>query len=379
MHKKGSKGFKSEKPSLQPTAEQNSTTPLEPNSSLHPALRSPSLHAIANHLRLEANPFENFQSLQALSAYLQSLPPHEAVRIISEYLQTNEDAPTGLGFIVGPDGKLQLAPTLRVFLLDELEKIDPQAAATLAHEILDSSTSADEWAIALRSLSKSMDEEALIKDSYYTQKINELLHNEAWLKHPTAGYANAFDIVVYRGGDTFVPRLGELIDSGNPAIQHAAALALDRMAMRDYHTTLGAISSDPNFMSTQPQIRASIYARADPRESVELAIAMNHMSRVATNAEKEAFIYNFPNFNQTTSNNLLTPNRVQPLSHNEAAQDAACMALLEQLMGDPQYQAPDLQQALQKRIAQLKGFQESYARGAQQDQSRFERDQKGED
>ncbi|HQU09660.1 MAG TPA: hypothetical protein PLV25_06845, partial [Opitutales bacterium] len=197
MHKKGLHSLENEPEAVQINAPVNSETRSESISCTHQKLQAPSFHEIAHRLRLEVNPFENFQRLQTLAAYLQSIPPEDAVRLISDYMATHEDAPTGLGFIVGPNGDLELAPSLRVFLLDELEKIDPKAAASMAHQILDGSQSPDEWAIALRSLSKSMDAEALVKDPYYTQKINELLHNELWLSHPTAGYANAFDVIVY--------------------------------------------------------------------------------------------------------------------------------------------------------------------------------------
>ena len=90
--------------------------------------------------------------LAELRAALSAMPKNEAVAAIKQFLDSKADAATQLGFKVAKNGLLDDAPTLRTFLLDELARIDPAAAADYSKVILASKDSPDEWAVALRNL-----------------------------------------------------------------------------------------------------------------------------------------------------------------------------------------------------------------------------------
>ncbi len=94
------------------------------------------------------------QALERLRQAFAAGPADQAVAGIRQYLDSKTDAGTGREFKLGDHGSLVEAPTFRTFLLDQLARIDPAAAAEYARTILTSSDSPDEWAMALRSLAR---------------------------------------------------------------------------------------------------------------------------------------------------------------------------------------------------------------------------------
>ena len=98
--------------------------------------------------------------LAELRGTLSGMPTREAVGLIRQFLDSKADVSTRLGFRIGPHGQLEDAPTLRVFLLDELARLDPAEAAGYAKVILASKDSPDEWAVALRNLARGDDSDA---------------------------------------------------------------------------------------------------------------------------------------------------------------------------------------------------------------------------
>src|SRR5205814_901547 len=129
----------------------------------------------------------------------------------------NQDAPTQLKFGVGADGFLTEAPSLRTFLLDQLARVDPAAAAAYAEKILSAMTSADEWALALRSYAVG---NATPQGRFFLeQKVQAMLLYEPWQKGPSAGFLEAFDVAVYLGGTHLMPALTTLVrQTDNPAV-----------------------------------------------------------------------------------------------------------------------------------------------------------------
>src|SRR5688572_13096052 len=91
--------------------------------------------------------------LPDIAAQMKAAGPAEAQSLLNRtfskeailpFLDSKADAPTHLGFSLAPDGSLREAPTLRTFLLDQLVKLDPAAAAVYAEKILSTRDSADE-------------------------------------------------------------------------------------------------------------------------------------------------------------------------------------------------------------------------------------------
>ena len=233
------------------------------------------------------------EQLIRLRQALAAVPLEEAAAVIRQFLDGKADAPTGQGFRPSGKGSLAEAPTLRTFLLDYLGQIDPAAAAAYAREILASSDSPDEWAVALRNL--AVGDTTAAGRELLEQKTGELLRNEAWQQDPSAGYLEAFDVAVYLGGTNLVSPLAELArKQDNSAVAHAAYLALDRLVINDPAELLAALEASPELMQGREGTRANYFARADVRDPQQRQVLENYLldSRIsATELAQFAGLY----------------------------------------------------------------------------------------
>ena len=274
--------------------------------------------------------------LAELRAMLAAMPAKEAVAEIRRLLDSRADAPTRLGFKVASSGGLDEAPTLRTFLLDEMARLDPAAAAEYAKVILASKDSPDEWAVALRNLARgdaSAEGRALLE-----QKTGELLQHEPWQAGPSVGYLEAFDAAVFVGGTNLLPALSDLVRrKDNQAVAHASFLTLDRLVINDAVPTLTALQAAPDWMEGREQTRANYFARGDVRDPRQREILENYFSNPKLSAaELEAFAGTFPNANYMISANLLTENRT-PDHGTLATRDAESLRVVQQWMADPRF------------------------------------------
>jgi hypothetical protein len=278
------------------------------------------------------------KALAELRRSLAGGDPKEAAAAIRKFLDSKQDAPTGEGFKIGAHGMLAEAPTLRTFLLDQLGQIDPAAAADYARVILAGKDSPDEWAVALRNLAAgdlTTDGRALLQ-----QKTAELLGYTPWQQNPSTGYLEAFDAAVYLGGTDLVPALANLArQPDNPAISHAAFLALDRSVINDPDAVLTALLAQPDLLQGRDQTRADYFARADVRDPQQKQLVENYLlSPQTTAAELQQFAGVFPNANYMISQNLLTPTPT-PDSTSLAGRDAASLTTVQQWIADPKFAA----------------------------------------
>jgi hypothetical protein len=300
------------------------------------------------------------QALAALRAALAAMPKDQAVALVRQYLDSKSDASTHLGFKVASNGTLDDAPTLRTFLLDELGRLDPGAAADYSKVILDSKDSPDEWAVALRNLANGDSSDT--GKNLLQQKANELLQYSSWQGDPSTGYLEAFDVAVYVGGTNLMPTLSDLVrKQDNPAVAHAAFLALDRLVINAPATTLAALESDPDMMQGREQTRADYFARADVRDPAQKQVLENYLldQRVSP-TELDAFAGVYPNANYMISPNLLTQN-VTPDRASLTSRDAESLAVAQQWAADPRF--ANVQPALQKMISRLQVFVQQAQQG----------------
>jgi len=293
------------------------------------------------------------EQLAELRALLSAMPVNEAVAAVKKFLDSKADTATHLGFKVAKNGLLGDAPTLRTFLLDELARLDPAAAADYSKVILASNDSPDEWAVALRNLAwgdTSTDGRALLE-----QKTGEMLQYEPWQQNPSVGFLEAFDAAVYLGGTSLLPTLTDLVrQQDNPAVARASYLALDRLVINNPTTTLTALLADPKSMQGRELTRANYFARADVRDPQQLQILENYLLNPQISpAEIDAFAGIFPNANYMISPNLLTqmqtPNRAAL-----ASRDTASLSVIQKWVANPQF--ANLAPALQKITTRLQSF-----------------------
>jgi hypothetical protein len=291
--------------------------------------------------------------LARLREDLVSAPAKDAARAIRRILDSNADVATGVGFKVGARGFLTQAPTLRTFLLDCLGQIDSVAGAEYARAILSRPDSPDEWALALRNLALGDDSPA--GRELLEEKTAELIRNQTWQHHPSPGYLEAFDAAVFLGGTNLVPTLGELVrNQDNPAVAHAAYLALDRLVAHNPVPVLDALESDPGLMLGREATRADYFARADVRDAQQRQLLERYLlDPQRSAAEWQQFAGVYPNANCMISQNLLTP-CLTPDRTILASQDAASLAAVEDWLADARFanRRPQLLE-IEKRLAEF--------------------------
>ncbi len=304
-------------------------------------------------LRKESDPRIIRLRLAELRQGLSAMPTNAAVAAIRQFLDSKADASTHLGFKLASNGTLDEAPTLRTFLLDELGRLDPAAAADYSKVVLASMDSADEWAVALRNLAlgdASPDGRALLE-----QKTAQMLQYAPWQQNPSTGFLEAFDVAVYLGGTDFLPALSGLVrGQDNPALAHAAFLALDRLVINDPATVLQSLEDDPDMMEGRESTRADYFARADVRDPQQRQVLESYLLNPAISAaELQTFAGVYPNANFMISPNLLTQ-ATTPDHDALMSLDAQSLAVAQEWLADPRFAqvAPELQTITQR----LEGF-----------------------
>jgi hypothetical protein len=303
---------------------------------LPPTIR-PMLDGAARKFR-EGDPSAARIKCEELRRALLAFPTNAAATAIRDFLDSRADAATGLSFKVGTDGFLTESPSLRVFLLDYLAQIDAAAAAAYATTILATMESPDEWAVALRSYAAANPTSG--GRSFLAQKLQAMLTHDDWVREPSTGFLEAFDVAVYLGGTNLVPTVAGLLQRrDNEPVSHAAYLVLDRLTLQDPTTTLAALQASPQWMQGREVTRANYFARADVREAQQRQILEEYLlSPNRTAAELQTFAGLYPNANLMVSANLLT--RVQSPGHEElVSRDIAAWRAAQEWLTDPRFQA----------------------------------------
>ncbi|MGD0411249.1 MAG: hypothetical protein ABSC18_06060 [Verrucomicrobiota bacterium] len=288
------------------------------------------------------------------------MPKDKAVLAIRQFLDSKADAPTHLGFKVGGGGWLDDAPTLRIFWLDELARLDPAAAADYAKVILASMDSPDEWAVALRDLAagdSSAEGRALLR-----QKTAQMLQYAPWQQNPSVGYLEAFDAAVYLGGTDLLPTLSDLVrQQDNPAVAHASFLALDRLVIANPAAELAALEAAPDLMQGREATRADYFARADVRDPRQRQVLEGYLLNPAISpSELQTFAGIYPNANYMISLNLLTPTPT-PDHNSLVSRDAQSLAVAQQWLADPRFAG--LGPVLQRIVSRLQVFVQPASQG----------------
>jgi hypothetical protein len=276
---------------------------------------------------------------------LLGMDPAEAVAWILRELESGTDQSTGQDLAIGRDQNLSSWPSYRVFLIDLLFQVDPDAAARLSRDLVDAGGSPDEWAVALRNVAKA--EEGAATLGWLREKSSELLRNEAWREDPSAGYLNAFDVIVHTGHTGLAPELLELCDKPDQrAVRHASFLVIDRLTQRKPGELLPLLAEAAGRQANNRPMISNLMARADPRDPVQRAALERYLldpNRTADELERFAGV--FPNANFHVSNNLLTG--VDGIEGGELSKrDAAALETVERWLAEPSFEKlrPQLEQ-----------------------------------
>ena len=293
------------------------------------------LQAAAAGLQQNSDSARNRQTLAELRAHLAALTKVEAVAAIRAALESGVDAPTRLDLKPGAAGTLADAPSLRVFLLDQLQALDAAAARELAKKILETFTTPDEWAMSLAVC--AADTSAAGRE-FVQGKAREMAQHKPWQREPGAGFLEAFDVFVFTHDTEFAPQLAAFLgQTNNRALAHAAFLTLDRLAQSDTAATLNALAARPELLQDREATRAGYFARADVRDGEQRAVVERYLLNTALSADElEQFAGTFPNANFMVSQNLLT-RPTTPDAAEISARDAAALNTVNQWLADPRF------------------------------------------
>ncbi|MBL9131209.1 MAG: hypothetical protein JNG86_08425, partial [Verrucomicrobiaceae bacterium] len=206
---------------------------------------------------------------------------------------------------------------------------------------------------AMRNLargSQSPEDTALLKT-----KTAEMLRNKEWRTKPSAGYLEAFDVIVHTQNTALAPDLLNLCeDRDQRGTRHAAFLTLDRLAMAKPAELLPELAE---FAAKHPSSRlmvSNMVARADIRVPEQRQALENYLldERRAPD-ELRAFASVFPNGNVSVSQNLLT--RAPVLQGADlAAQDRVALETMTAWLEDPRF--AKVREPLAEACKRLHGF-----------------------
>ncbi len=276
-------------------------------------------------------------ALESIGRELERLPQEVAVSRILAYLESMRNRDTGLRWRMGAGGRLESAPTLRVWLIDWLGRLDPAAAAGFARgAITEPKRSADEWALHLRNF--AWGEEAGEPPARLAELTVELLEHEPWRAAPTPGFQHAFDVLVYAEAVGELPRLLAMLPGSQPgALQHPANLAIENLIVRTPASALQALSGSIATLDERPRTRAGFFARAQLADREQRAVVENYfLDEHITAAERDYFLQLVPNLNVSISRNLLTETTV-PTRESYQAQRRETASVLRAWSRDPRF------------------------------------------
>ncbi len=290
------------------------------------------------NFRTALEPEEARALLANLRDAIRRAPDGKAAAVLVEFLRRGGDAPTGLAFSVGADGVMDGVPTLRVALLDLLPSLDPTAALELARELMAGKASQDEYALCLRNVAWN-DLDGDMRQELATRFFEML--QMPWIKDPSAGFLEAFDVAVEVGGKPMFDRLvtvaREAEQRADDDLARAAYMSLDRMVTRDPALVRGSMEKDAAWMDFAPMQRASLVSRLDITDAAQLGLFTTYLTSPRAAGELEYFAGLYPNRNYLHGNRLVTADEATPGLAEVMADDAKVAGILKtmDLSGSP--------------------------------------------
>ena len=281
---------------------------------------------------------ESRSMLAQLAEELRRVSAREAADAIGRFLDSRRDAATRLSFRIEKGGNLGEAPTFRTWLLDQLGRLNPPAAAEMARTILATPDSADEWAVALRDFAR-VQTSPEDKD-YLQQRLAALLRDPRWQQEQSIGWLEAFDVAVHVKATHLTPDFARMItrlDAKDRPAAHAAFLTLDRLVQAEPATVLGQLQADPELLAGRELTRADYFARADVRDPEQRALLEQYLLDERRQPEELAkFAGTYPSGNYMVSDNLLT-SVATPGQSQITESDRAALAVAEEWLTDPRF------------------------------------------
>ncbi|MCP5531537.1 MAG: hypothetical protein H7A49_02375 [Akkermansiaceae bacterium] len=274
-----------------------------------------------------AEPRETLEDLATLRAGLEAAGDAAAADAIARFLRSGRDAPTRLGFGVGPEGVLARPPTFRTALMNWLPAFDPDAALDMARATIAAAESPDECALALRNIAWNDFEGDLHEE--LAAAFERVMTRPGWSENPTSGFLESLDIAVELGDREAFDFVGGMMaaaeKAGNDALLRAAFITMDRMVIR--HPQLLAGNADP----LPPAQRAALMSRLDPSDATQREVLASYLEALEDPEETAEFTALFPNANQFQGNWLVTASEEIMSVRARWERDRAILAALDGL------------------------------------------------
>jgi len=280
--------------------------------------------------------------LEELRTAIRAADPQEAAAAILDFLKSGKDAPTHLPFVVGPEGVMDLVPTLRTALLDLIPSLDPTLALEISRQVMDEMKSPDEYALALRNLAWN-DLNGDLK-SELSDRLERMMGNKDWSAKPSAGFLEALDAGVEisnkQSFDAIVGLDRQAIAAADSTLARASLIALDRMVLREPTLLVNAFKADPTLHGIAPDQRASLMSRLDVTDPKQREVFVHYLFTTAHGeGELDYFARLFPNGNYVHGNWLITSGEATHTIDSRLAADKATLGELGKLSGTAMDQA----------------------------------------
>lgn len=256
---------------------------------------------------------------------------HLVAQTAAQLLRSGEDAETGIPFKIGTGSSIRGWPSMRVFLLDVLAITDPDLASVVAREILASTNSAEEFAVALKPLVESGTWKA--SDAELADHFSRLLSHAEW--QDRAGFLEALDLSRVVSSPATTEALARWMDT-SPQASSAGEMALHETAAQAPGLLVGLVSAEPALFSDQPDLRAGLMARAEISKEAQAVGVESYLRDAAVPAgEKEQFLALFP-LRSTTTGTRLYGAAPMPFERGKvAADDRAALEAVGRWKEDP--------------------------------------------
>lgn len=311
--------------------------------------------AILNSCEGSKDPEDLRKQLTALKEKWLEEDLYLVAQTATQLLRGGEDAKTGMSFEAGPGRMLRGWPTMRVFLLEMLAMSDPDLAVEMAREILASTTSAEEYAIALKPL--LMEGPWRASDEELQAHFSKLLWNREWQNRE--GFMEALDLARVASSPKTAEVLARWVDASPPA-EAAGEMALHETAAKTPGLLVDLISRDPALFNDQPELRSSLMARATISAGGQAEDIDTYLKNPSIPlAEKREFLNLYPLRSATTGNRLYGANprpfeRGQVIADDRAALSAATRWAADPALADLQPVIRQLEGRLQSWVNQAR-------------------------
>jgi hypothetical protein len=276
--------------------------------------------------------------VNTLLDWLRGLDPKTAVQGMLQFLDSRQDRSTGRDFVPGAQGIVHSG--FRALLLDELARLDPDAAARVSRKILDqeSGVAADVHAVALRNLAAAAgDPMAASERDYFRRAWNGVAARPQVLDGSCAASLAALELAAFLQDETTLDRLFELQGETTSAAARAAiGRAMEAVVLRAPTASILHLA-DParQSLGEVPRLRGAYLAHADLNQPLERQAIALFLADPATHPEvRSSFLQMFPNDAETVQPGLFDSSE-SPLLDGTAKDYAGALQVVRQWQSDP--------------------------------------------